>query len=99
MTTKLITENNQNKLWLAAIKPPMYSVAIMPIWLGTAIAWFEQKYINLAVFTTFISAAILILAWENIHNDVFDSETGIDKNKAHSLVNLTQKKNLVFVIL
>lgn len=98
MTTKLITENNQNKLWLAAIKPPMYSVAIMPIWLGTAIAWFEQKYINLAVFTTFISAAILILAWENIHNDVFDSETGIDKNKAHSLVNLTQKKNLVFVI-
>ena len=98
MTTKLITDTNQNKLWLAAIKPPMYSVAIMPIWLGTAIAWFQQKSINWGIFTTFVSAAILILAWENIHNDVFDSETGIDKNKAHSLVNLTQKKNLVFVI-
>ncbi len=98
MTTKLITEINQNKLWLAAIKPPMYSVAIMPIWLGTAIAWFEQKYINWVVFTTLMSAAILILAWENIHNDVFDSETGIDKNKSHSLVNLTGKKQLVFAI-
>ncbi|ERT05641.1 1,4-dihydroxy-2-naphthoate phytyltransferase [Lyngbya aestuarii BL J] len=98
MTTKLITDTHQNKLWLAAIKPPMYSVAIMPIWLGTAIAWFEQQSINWGIFTTFVSAAILILAWENIHNDVFDSETGIDKNKAHSLVNLTQKKNLVFAI-
>ncbi len=98
MTTKLITDTNQNKLWLAAIKPPMYSVAIMPIWLGTAIAWFEQQSINWVIFTTFMSAAILILAWENIHNDVFDSETGIDKNKAHSLVNLTGKKNIIFAI-
>ncbi|MBE8970691.1 2-carboxy-1,4-naphthoquinone phytyltransferase, partial [Nostocales cyanobacterium LEGE 12452] len=42
------------------------------------------------------AAAILILAWENISNDVFDSETGIDKNKHHSLVNLTGNKRLVF---
>ncbi|MEL7038514.1 MAG: 2-carboxy-1,4-naphthoquinone phytyltransferase [Cyanobacteria bacterium J06592_8] len=98
MTTKTLTNTNQNKLWLAAIKPPMYSVAIMPIWLGTAIAVFEKHSINWGIFTTFLSAAILILAWENIHNDVFDSETGIDENKAHSLVNLTGKKNIVFAI-
>lgn len=76
----------------------MYSVAIMPIWLGSAIAYFETKAFNSLVFSTFTLAAILILAWENISNDVFDSETGIDVNKAHSLVNLTRNKPLVFWI-
>jgi 1,4-dihydroxy-2-naphthoate octaprenyltransferase len=95
MTTKQILYPN-TKLWMAAIKPPMYSVAIMPIWVGTAIAFAETKMFNGAVFSTFVAAAILILAWENISNDVFDSETGIDQNKHHSLVNLTGNKLLIF---
>ncbi|MEH2262259.1 2-carboxy-1,4-naphthoquinone phytyltransferase [Nostoc sp.] len=97
MTTKQILYPN-TKLWMAAIKPPMYSVAIMPIWVGTAVAYAETKMFNGAVFATFVTAAILILAWENISNDVFDSETGIDQNKHHSLVNLTSNKPLVFWI-
>ncbi|MBD2251172.1 2-carboxy-1,4-naphthoquinone phytyltransferase [Nostoc parmelioides] len=97
MTTKQIS-HPKIKLWMAAIKPPMYSVAIMPIWVGGAVAFAENKVFNLAVFSTFIVAAILILAWENISNDVFDSETGIDVNKHHSLVNLTGKKALVFLL-
>jgi 2-carboxy-1,4-naphthoquinone phytyltransferase len=95
MTTNQISRP-QIKLWMAAIKPPMYSVAIMPIWVGTAVAFAETKIFNLAVFSTFLAAAILILAWENISNDVFDSETGIDQNKHHSLVSLTGKKLLIF---
>jgi 2-carboxy-1,4-naphthoquinone phytyltransferase len=95
MTIKQVF-NPQMKLWMAAIKPPMYSVAIMPIWVGSAVAFAETKVFNFIVFSTFIGAAILILAWENISNDVFDSETGIDKNKHHSLVNLTGNKLLIF---
>ncbi|MEH1896668.1 MAG: 2-carboxy-1,4-naphthoquinone phytyltransferase [Nostoc sp.] len=97
MTTKQILYPN-TKLWMAAIKPPMYSVAIMPIWVGTAVAYAETKNFNGVVFSTFVTAAILILAWENISNDVFDSETGIDQNKHHSLVNLTSNKPLIFWI-
>lgn len=97
MTTELIV-TSKNKLWLAAIKPPMYSVAIMPIWVGTAVAVFETSTMNWSIFTSFIAAAILILAWENILNDVFDSETGIDKNKHHSLVNLTENKSLILAL-
>ncbi|MDZ7992862.1 MAG: 2-carboxy-1,4-naphthoquinone phytyltransferase [Nostoc sp. EfeVER01] len=97
MTTKQILYPN-TKLWMAAIKPPMYSVAIMPIWVGTAVAYAETKIFNAVVFSTFVAAAILILAWENISNDVFDSETGIDQNKHHSLVNLTGNKPLIFWI-
>jgi 2-carboxy-1,4-naphthoquinone phytyltransferase len=95
MTTKLISYPD-TKLWMAAIKPPMYSVAIMPIWVGSAVAFAETKIFNAAIFSTFLAAAILILAWENFTNDVFDSETGIDKNKHHSLVNLTGNKRLIF---
>lgn len=97
MTTKQISENKQ-KLWLAAIKPPIYSVAIVPISLGTALAFWQTEVFNLQVFFTFLGAAILIIAWLNLSNDVFDSETGIDVNKAHSVVNLTGNKSLVFWI-
>ncbi|MEH2114260.1 2-carboxy-1,4-naphthoquinone phytyltransferase [Nostoc sp.] len=97
MTTNQISYPN-TKLWMAAIKPPMYSVAIMPIWVGTAVAYAETKIFNGVIFSTFVAAAILILAWENISNDVFDSETGIDQNKHHSLVNLTGNKPLIFWI-
>lgn len=95
MTTRSIAQSN-NKLWLAALKPPMYSVAIIPIWVGTAIAFWETKKLNWAIFSTFLLSAILIVAWLNLSNDVFDSETGIDRNKAHSLVNLTGNKSLIF---
>ncbi|KOP23522.1 1,4-dihydroxy-2-naphthoate octaprenyltransferase [Hapalosiphon sp. MRB220] len=99
MTTNLISypkNHPKNKLWMAAIKPPMYSVAIMPIWVGTAVAFAETNILNWVVFGVFLAAAILILAWENLSNDVFDSETGIDQNKHHSLVSLTGNKLLIF---
>ncbi len=98
MNTKTILNHSERKLWLAAIKLPMYSVAIMPIWVGTAVAFYQTGSLNWLIFTTFLGSAILILAWENILNDVFDSETGIDINKPHSLVNLTGNKSLTFFL-
>jgi 2-carboxy-1,4-naphthoquinone phytyltransferase len=88
----------KQKLWLAAIKPPMYSVAIIPITTGTAVAAYETGVTHWVVFANFLVSAISILVWENLSNDVFDSETGIDKNKAHSIVNLTGDKRLIFGI-
>ncbi|MFB2645758.1 2-carboxy-1,4-naphthoquinone phytyltransferase [Raphidiopsis sp. BLCC-F218] len=93
MTTRQIPNR---KLWMAAIKPPMYSVAIMPIWVGSCVAFAQTQIFHGVLFTIFATAAILILAWENITNDVFDAETGIDENKHHSLVSLTGNKQLMF---
>lgn len=95
MTTSFVRQSN-SKLWLAAIKPPMYSVAIIPIGVGSAVAFAETRIIHTAIFSTFLLSAIWIVAWLNLSNDVFDSETGIDENKAHSLVNLTGNKSLIF---
>lgn len=96
MATTRLVDSSQKKLWLAAIKPPMYSVAIMPILVGSVIAYSETKQFNPIIFLIFLVSAILILAWENLSNDVFDAETGIDQNKAHSVVNLTGNKSFVF---
>lgn len=95
MTTIFIEKPN-SQLWMAAIKPPMYSVAVIPIWVGSAIAFGETGVLKTEIFLTFLFSAILIVAWINLSNDVFDSETGIDVNKAHSLVNLTGNKSLIF---
>jgi 2-carboxy-1,4-naphthoquinone phytyltransferase len=93
-----ISPTPSRKLWMAAMKFPMYSVAIIPIATGTAIAYRNTGEINWIVFWAFLISAVLILVWENLCNDVFDAETGIDINKAHSVVNLTGKKNLIFAI-
>lgn len=97
MTTKQITQDNR-QLWLAAIKPPMYSVAVIPIVVGTALAFAQTHLFNPKISLTFLGAAILIIAWLNLSNDVFDADTGIDVNKAHSVVNLTGNRALVFWI-
>ena len=96
MTTTSSLPPSKGKLWLAAIKPPMYSVAIIPITVGTATAFAETAIFDPKIFGIFLTSAILIIAWLNISNDVFDADTGIDKNKAHSIVNLTGNKSLMF---
>lgn len=97
MTTQQITKDNR-QLWLAAIKPPMYTVAVIPIVVGTAIAFAQTHLFSPKILLAFLGAAILIIAWLNLSNDVFDADTGIDVNKAHSVVNLTGNKALVFWI-
>jgi len=46
----------------------------------------------------FTLAAILILLWENLTNDLFDAETGIDEFKFHSIVNLVKNKKIISFI-
>ncbi len=87
---------SRQKLWLAAIKIPVYSVSIIPIIVGSSAAFEEISTFNFKIFTTFLISSILIIAWINISNDFFDADTGIDKNKAHSIVNLIKNKSLIF---
>ncbi|MGQ9864777.1 MAG: 2-carboxy-1,4-naphthoquinone phytyltransferase [Pseudanabaenaceae cyanobacterium] len=86
----------QGQLWKAAIKWPMYSVAVMPMVVGTAIAQYQGFPLRPWRFVGLLAAAVLVLAWENLCNDVFDAETGIDVHKPHSVVNLTGQKTAVW---
>lgn len=88
--------DTRKSLWLAAIKPPMYSVAVIPILAGSLLAYLETGHLDGRILAIFLLSAVLLLVWENLSNDVYDADTGIDKNKHHSLVNLTQNQSLIF---
>jgi 1,4-dihydroxy-2-naphthoate phytyltransferase len=82
-------------LWQAAIKWPLYSVAIMPVIVSAGWELGNSGNIRLGQFIGFLIASILILLWENLTNDLFDDETGVDKYKFHSVVALTGNKTTV----
>ncbi|AFY38645.1 1,4-dihydroxy-2-naphthoate phytyltransferase [[Leptolyngbya] sp. PCC 7376] len=97
LTDKLSpTTAYSHKPWLAAIKPPIYTVAVTPIIVATASAYGELGLFDGLRFGLFLFASVCMIAWMNLSNDVFDSDTGIDVNKASSLVNITGDRQLIF---
>jgi 1,4-dihydroxy-2-naphthoate phytyltransferase len=86
----------RRRLWKAAIKWPMYAVAVMPVLLAAGWRWGRGEPLRLDQLVLFLLAAVLLLAWENLTNDVFDADTGVDtRGKPHSLVNLTGRRGAV----
>ncbi len=72
----------------------MYSVAVMPA-LWQPAGGRAGLPVRLDQLLLFLLAAVLLLAWENLANDVFDADTGVDSNgKPHSVVNLTGRRDL-----
>ena len=92
-----MNEDRRN-LWNQAIKWPLYSVAIIPVIISGSFNIFILNSIRIINLFGFIVASILILFWENLTNDLFDSRTGIDKFKFHSVVNLVKDKKLISII-
>ncbi len=86
----------RRRLWTAAIKWPMYSVAVMPVLLAAGERLGAGQIMRWDQLLGFLLAAILLLLWENLSNDVFDAETGVDAvGKPHSVVNLTGRRDRI----
>jgi 1,4-dihydroxy-2-naphthoate phytyltransferase len=95
-TTAAAAGAERRRLWRAAIKWPMYSVAVMPVLLAAGWRFGQGLPVRLEQLLLFLLAAVLLLAWENLANDVFDADTGVDaRGKPHSLVNLTGRRERV----
>lgn len=90
----------KSQLWFAAIKPPMYTVAITPILCGSLSFYADKLIISMSTMSTFLLAAIFIIAWLNLTNDVFDFDTGVDEHKSESIVNLcgASRKSRNFIL-
>ena len=87
---------DRRRLWKAAIKWPMYSVAVMPVLLAAGWQFGVEGSLRCLQLVGFVLAAILLLLWENLSNDVFDAATGVDATgKPHSVVNLTGRRDRV----
>lgn len=66
----------------------MYTVAVTPVLVGSAAAYYESGNMQALPLVKFLGAAVLIIGWLNLTNDGFDSATGIDRRKRESVVNL-----------
>lgn len=74
----------------------MYAVAVMPVLLAAGWRFGRAEPVRLDQLLLFLVAAVLLLAWENLANDVFDADTGVDTHgKPHSLVALTGRRGAV----
>jgi len=74
----------------------MYAVAVMPVLLAAGWTFGRSGQLRVGPLLGFLLAAVLLLAWENLSNDVFDHDTGIDAaGKPHSVVQLTGRRSRV----
>jgi 1,4-dihydroxy-2-naphthoate octaprenyltransferase len=90
---------DRRRLWRAAIKWPMYAVAVMPVLLAAGWRLGQRLPMRPDQLLLFLVAAVLLLAWENLANDVFDADTGVDdRGKPHSVVHLTGRRDRVAVL-
>jgi len=87
---------DRRRLWKAAIKWPMYSVAVMPVLLAVGWRLAAGEPVRWSQAVGFLVAAVLLLLWENLSNDLFDADTGVDAvGKPHSVVALLGRKRPV----
>ena len=74
----------------------MYAVAVMPVLLAAGWRLGQELPVRADQVALFLAAAVLLLGWENLANDVFDADTGVDaRGKPHSVVNLTGRRDRV----
>ena len=74
----------------------MYSVAVMPVLLAAGWRLSVGAPVRWDQGLGFLLAAVLLLLWENLSNDLFDADTGVDAvGKPHSVVALLGRKQPV----
>ncbi|KAJ9705837.1 hypothetical protein PVL29_003778 [Vitis rotundifolia] len=81
-------EISKGTLIWRAIKLPIYSVALVPLTVGSAAAYLQTGLFSARQYFTLLASSVLIIAWLNLSNDVYDFDTGADKNKKESVVNM-----------
>lgn len=60
------------KIWLLAIRPQFLTAIIVPVLLGTAMAWASTQQLHLMLFFVALVAAVLCHAGANVLNDYYD---------------------------
>ncbi|KAL2511967.1 dihydroxy-1 [Abeliophyllum distichum] len=84
-------------LW-RAIKLPIYSVALVPLTVGSAAAYLQTGLYSATRYLTLLASSVLIITWLNLSNDVYDFDTGADKNKEESVVNIVGSRTGTLIV-
>lgn len=66
------------RLWLLAVRPKTLTIALVPVLVGSALAWGEAARLHWGAALAAALAALLIQAATNLHNDAADFLRGGD---------------------
>jgi len=69
---------NARQIWLLAIRPKTLSISVVPVMVGTALAWAEHQLFAWTTLLATLGGALLIQIGTNLHNDAADFERGAD---------------------
>ncbi|TKY59476.1 1,4-dihydroxy-2-naphthoate polyprenyltransferase [Spatholobus suberectus] len=88
--------SKETLIW-RAIKLPIYSVAFVPLTVGSAAAYLQTGIFSARCYFVLLASSVLVITWLNLSNDVYDFDTGVDKNKKESVVNLVGSRTGSFI--
>ncbi len=66
------------KYWLLAIRPKTLGISLVPVLVGTSLAWSETGIFQRLPMLAALAGALLIQIGTNLHNDASDFERGAD---------------------
>ena len=75
------TVMNALQIWLLAIRPRTLSISVVPVMVGSALAWAEQQLFSWLTLLATLCGALLIQIGTNLHNDAADYQRGADTPK------------------
>lgn len=70
------------RVWLQELRAPFFSASVVPVLLGSAVAWAQRYPFLWGYFVLTLTAAVSLHAGANVVNDYFDHVSGTDpRNK------------------
>jgi 1,4-dihydroxy-2-naphthoate octaprenyltransferase len=73
------------KIWIRALRAPFFQAVIVPLLLGTAVAWYQTDRFDWRYFLAALFGVVFVHAGTNLINDYFDHRTGADElNRQHT---------------
>ncbi len=81
MTTLFATKKEyETSVWIKALRAPFFTASIVPVFLGTTVAYAFNNVFNPAYFILTLIGVVLLHAGGNMLNDYFDYISGADIN-------------------
>lgn len=70
---------NKLKIWFEGLRVPFFTATVIPVILGTLIAWKQFDVFNLSYFVLTLFGILFLHAGTNMVNDYFDHKSGNDE--------------------
>ena len=86
---------NKLILYIEELRAPFFTASIIPVLLGTAVAYHQSGIFNLFNFVLILIGSVFIHAGSNVSNDYFDSANGNDEANKEFLRPFTGGSRLI----